>query len=631
MTTSEIKQIEDKKVFRTGFEDLLLRKFFYVPAFEIYGGVGGLYDFGPPGCAVRSNILEQWRRHFILKENMLEVSCSNLTPYPVLKTSGHVDKFTDFLVKDTVNGECYRADKLVEEHLESLLESKKNPPSEEKRAEMLAARSDAGACSADQLQRYIETYKVVAPGTGNTLSAPYPFNLMFETQIGPTGKVLGYMRPETAQGMFVNFKRLLEFNGGRMPFAAAQMGTAFRNEIAPRSGLLRVREFPLAEIEHFLNPRDKSHTKFHTVANYTLSLLDRASQNGEDIPKKLTAGEAVAQGVIGNETLAYFMCRTSMFLIDCGIKPEKLRFRQHKATEMAHYSSDCWDAEVLTTYGWIECVGHADRSAYDLSVHSVKTKQDLMAQEVYDPPRMEEEVAVKINAGKFGPAFGANQQKYAEHLRNLTKPDALKLQAELKGGSSKVTLCTGESFELKADMVAIEIKQKKVSVYKYLPGVIEPAFGIGRIMYAVLEHSYCVRVKAGEEQGILQLAPLIAPVKCAILPLASSPESSALVRALEQGFVKLGMATKVDTSGASIGRKYARADEIGVPFGITIDFESVPNNDCTVRDRDSLNQIRVPVAEAPAIVHALCNGKSTWAATYAKYPHFTGPAEDPAP
>jgi glycyl-tRNA synthetase len=478
------------------------------------------------------------------------------------------------------------------------------------------------------MQQYIETYKIVAPGTGNPLSAPYPFNLMFETQIGPTGKVLGYLRPETAQGMFVNFKRLLEFNGGRMPFAAAQMGTAFRNEIAPRSGLLRVREFPLAEIEHFLNPRDKSHTKFHTVANYVLSLLDRDSQDGQDITKQLTAGEAVSRGVIGNETLAYFMCRTSQFLTDCGIKSEKLRFRQHKSTEMAHYSSDCWDAEVFTTYGWIECVGHADRSAYDLSVHSARTKQDLMAQEVYDPPRIEEEVAVKINSGKFGPAFGTNQQRYAEHLRSLNKADALKLQADLKKGPTKVSLCTGEAFELKPDMVTIEIKEKKVSVYKYLPGVIEPAFGIGRIMYAILEHSYCVRVKAGEEQGILQLPPLIAPVKCAILPLASSPESAALVRSLEQGFVKLGMSTKVDNSGASIGRKYARADEIGVPFGITIDFESVANNDCTVRDRDSLNQIRVNVAEAPTIIHALCTGKSTWQATYAKYPQFTASVED---
>lgn len=116
---------------------------------------------------------------------------------------------------------------------------------------------------------------------------------MFETQIGPTGKVLGYMRPETAQGMFVNFKRLLEFNGGRMPFAAAQIGTAFRNEIAPRSGLLRVREFPLAEIEHFLNPMDKSHAKFSTVANYSLSLLHRDNQTGEDIPVQMTAGFSV--------------------------------------------------------------------------------------------------------------------------------------------------------------------------------------------------------------------------------------------------------------------------------------------------------------------------------------------------
>eukprot|EP00456_Euglypha_rotunda_P074059 TRINITY_DN6764_c0_g1_i20.p1 TRINITY_DN6764_c0_g1~~TRINITY_DN6764_c0_g1_i20.p1 ORF type:complete len:295 (-),score=55.46 TRINITY_DN6764_c0_g1_i20:21-842(-) len=239
---------------RAGVESILARKFFVVPSFEIYGGVGGLYDWGPPGCAVKQNVLAAWRQHFVLEENMLEVDCVSVTPEVVLKTSGHVDKFTDFMVKDLKTGTCLRADHLLEGHIDNLLEhgkKGKDKLSEKDEAELKALRTKAGALSQKELTDEFKRMKIVAPETGNDLSDPFPFNLMFASQIGPTGKFPGYLRPETAQGIFVNFRRLLEYNGGRMPFAAAQVGLAFRNEIAPRAGLLRVREFPLAEIEHF--------------------------------------------------------------------------------------------------------------------------------------------------------------------------------------------------------------------------------------------------------------------------------------------------------------------------------------------------------------------------------------------
>ncbi|KAG7272474.1 hypothetical protein CRUP_009026 [Coryphaenoides rupestris] len=159
-------------------------------AFAIYGGVSGLYDFGPVGCALKNNILQIWRQHFIQEEQILEIDCTMLTPEPVLKTSGHVDKFADYMVKDAKTGECFRADHLLK---------------------------------------------------GNDLTPPTSFNLMFQTSIGPAGNMPGYLRPETAQGMFLNFKRLLEFNQGKLPFGAAQIGNSFRNEISPRSGLIRVR------------------------------------------------------------------------------------------------------------------------------------------------------------------------------------------------------------------------------------------------------------------------------------------------------------------------------------------------------------------------------------------------------
>lgn len=400
---------DEAKEFRSGLEDLLIRKFFYVPSFEIYRGVAGLYDYGPPGCAMKANILAHWRQHFILTESMLEVSCSTLTPEIVLKTSGHVDKFTDFMVKDVKTGDCHRADKILEEHIDVLVEA---GVSQERKEELLLCRSNADAFDQAELAVVLKKYGVKAPTTGNDISDPFPFNLMFQTSIGPTGKLTGYMRPETAQGIFVNFRRLIEYNGGRMPFAAAQIGLAFRNEISPRSGLLRVREFEMAEIEHFVDPDSKDHAKFADVAGYPMSLLSKADQTGEDISRLVTTGEAVANGTINNQTLAYFMARTHMFLVKIGIDPKRLRFRQHKDTEMAHYASDCWDAEIHCTYGWIECVGHADRSAYDLKVHSEKSKTDLTAQTAYDPPRMEEVVDLTLNNGLIGKAFKDGAKKF---------------------------------------------------------------------------------------------------------------------------------------------------------------------------------------------------------------------------
>lgn len=267
-----------------------------------------------------------------------------MTPEIVLKTSGHVDKFTDNMVKDVKTGDCFRADKLIEDGIAKLLEA--GGQSEDEIKQMKKDADAAGAMGPAELDATIAKYKFKSPELGNDLTPSFPFNLMFATQIGPTGKFQGFLRPETAQGIFINFRRLLEYNGGRMPFASAQIGQAFRNEIAPRAGLLRVREFALAEIEHFVNPDAKLHPKFKNVKDYVLDLLPRELQDGENKTMAITAGEAVEKKVIDNETLAYFMCRTHMFLLTCGIKPSLLRFRQHKADEMAHYAKvrtwGCW-------------------------------------------------------------------------------------------------------------------------------------------------------------------------------------------------------------------------------------------------------------------------------------------------
>lgn len=262
---------------KAALDALLRRRMFFTPSFEIYGGVAGLFDLGPPGAALQSNLVEIWKKHFILEENMLEVDCTVLTPEQVLKTSGHVDKFADWMCKDPKNGDILRADHFVEDILEARLNGDKearglelqaNKPKDAKREkkkgkgqpavkledavvkeyEEILAKIDN--YNGEELGELIKKYDMRNPNTGEQPNPPVAFNLMFQTSIGPSGGSTAYLRPETAQGQFMNFAKLLEYNMGAMPFASASIGRSYRNEIAPRGGLLRVREFLMAEIEH---------------------------------------------------------------------------------------------------------------------------------------------------------------------------------------------------------------------------------------------------------------------------------------------------------------------------------------------------------------------------------------------
>ena len=265
--------------------------------------------------------------------------------------------------------------------------------------------------------------KIRAPETDNELSPPVLFNLMFETQIGPTGQFKGFMRPETAQGHFLNFKKLLEFNTEQMPFASASIGKSFRNEISPRQGLLRVREFTMAEIEHFVDPEKKNHPRFIEVKDIEMPLYSNKAQLNNEGPTKMKIGDAVGQGIVNNETLGYFMARIYLFLLRIGIDPQRLRFRQHMANEMAHYACDCWDAEIESSYGWIECVGCADRSAYDLTAHSNKTGDRLVAREPLPEPIVRERLVLEVVKSKFGPTFKKNAKFVQGYFDSLMKCD----------------------------------------------------------------------------------------------------------------------------------------------------------------------------------------------------------------
>uniref|UniRef100_A0A8C4NIR1 Glycine--tRNA ligase n=1 Tax=Eptatretus burgeri TaxID=7764 RepID=A0A8C4NIR1_EPTBU len=416
--TLDVKELalqpQDDAIDRNKMEDALKRRFFYDQAFAIYGGVSGLYDFGPMGCALKTNMLQIWRQHFIHEEQFLEVDCTMLTPEPVLKASGHVDKFSDFMVKDVKNGECFRADHLLKAHLQKLMADKKC--SQEKKSTMQNVITQLDNCGQQELADLFIEYNVKSPSTGNDLTPPITFNLMFQTSIGPGGNIPGYLRPETAQGIFLNFKRLLEFNQDRLPFAGAQIGKSFRNEISPRSGLIRVREFTMAEIEYFVDPAEKTHPKFENVADLEICLYSSVAQTTGQPAQIMRLGDAVSQGIVDNSVLGYFIGRIFLFLVKVGVNKEKLRFRQHMDNEMAHYACDCWDAETKTSYGWIEVVGCADRSCYDLQCHTRATKVPLVAEKLLTEPKTVDVVQFEPNKSLVGKAFKKDARQVTDFL-----------------------------------------------------------------------------------------------------------------------------------------------------------------------------------------------------------------------
>jgi glycyl-tRNA synthetase len=608
----------DKEAFRVALSNVLERRLFVIPSFKIYGAVAGFFDYGPPGCAIKQNITQAWRQHFVLEESMLEVECPAVTPHPVLKASGHVDRFTDFMVTDMVTGDCHRADHLLENVLDDIIEDPKST------ADRIAVARDVhariGELGAAELGEALTQYGVKAPETGNDISAPFPFNLMFKTSIGPRGDLVGYLRPETAQGIFVNFRDLLFFNGGRLPFAAAQIGNSYRNEIAPRAGLLRVREFTQAEIEHFCNPADKSHPKFSSIADVAPLLYSRALQLGaEKAPQRMPLGKAVADGIIANETLAYFIGRTYLFCCKIGLDPDRVRFRQHLQHEMAHYAEDCWDCEVESSYGWVECAGLADRSAFDLNAHTAASKVELAAYERYDEPRMEEFITVLPNKKELGKALKREAGKVGDALSALSDEQALALKATLESGGPATVCVDGVDMKIEPSWVDIKQEMKKVNGRNFTPAVIEPSFGIGRLLYCMFEHCYYTR-EGDERRSVFRFTPVAAPIKATVFPLMSKPNLVAKAEMVAASLTRAGLSNSMDVTGVSIGKRYARTDELGVPFAVTVDFGTLEDGTATLRDRDSTAQVRVPVDEMPGLLRALTDMETTWEDVAGKYP-----------
>ncbi|KAL2201315.1 glycyl-tRNA synthetase [Corynascus similis CBS 632.67] len=629
---------KDNEFDRQVFESVLKRRFFFTEAFEIYrqspnfkGDNRGLFDYGPPGCALQTNIVDVWRRHFVLEENMLELDCTVITPEQVFEISGHVGKFSDWMCKDPIKGQYLRADHLVENVLKARLVrgtrglTKDSLPLDETTIDEynnILAKIDN--YNGDDLGELIKHHDIRNPENDNQVLPPIPFNLMFKSTVGPSAAAPVYLRPETAQGQFLNFKKLLDYNQGSMPFASASIGKTYRNEISPRTGLLRVREFLLAEIEHYVDPEKKEHPRFCEVTELVLPLLDRETQlSGKTTPRHYTLKEAVRSRIIDNETLGYFLGRIMLFLLKLGVNQTKVRFRQHLANEMAHYATDCWDAELLTSYGWIECVGCADRSAYDLTVHSQYTGTPLIVKETLPNPVRVEEWQATLNKKLAGPRFRENVQTIQSAIEALDQITLERMATELsQNGAVTVNLSTlsdaeATTVELPKELLSISKINRLRSIREYTPNVIEPSFGIGRILYCLLEQVYWHRPN-DVARAVLSLPFAVSPTKVLVAPLyASDRQQQDLARRLAAQLRELGIVVTVDASSASIGRRYARADELGTPLAVTVDSDSLREDgngwsSVTLRERDSTAQVRAPADDIIAAVAALVAGSETW-------------------
>jgi len=505
---------------------LARRRGIIYPSYSIYGGETGFYDYGPIGSILKNNIENEWRNFYMLQEKCYEISTPVITPYDVLKASGHVDKFMDKIATCMKCGRSFKVEELKD--------------------------GKCPVCGGDVKKGEI--------------------NLMFETFIGARKKEKAFLRPETAQGIFVNFPFLYEFYRKKIPFGVIQVGKGFRNEISPRQGILRLREFSMAEAEIFFHPENKKHTNFKKYKDKKLKLLP-AGRNEMEVE----IGKAVEEGIIGNEALAYYIALTHEFLIRIGISEDKIRFRQHEKNELAHYANECWDAEIyLDRFGWVECVGIADRSAHDLMAHMKATGENLYA----SGERKVRRIVARPKMSEIGKVFRDKAMKIKTAIE----------KAEIKNGKVEIEV-EGEKFSIDEKFFEIEEVEEQE---KYIPHVIEPSYGIDRILYSVLEHNYREIEKEGEKYVILALPPSIAPVKAGVFPLVAKDGLPEIAKEIEEMLRRNKIMASYDEKG-SIGRRYARMDEIGTPFCITVDYQTKKDNTVTIRFRDTTEQIRVEI------------------------------------
>ena len=559
--------------------ELARRRGFVWPSSEIYGSVAGFIDYGPLGAMLKRRIENIWRNFYVVQEGYYEIECPTVGIEPIYVASGHVGGFSDKMFQCPHCQEFLRADHVAEAF----------------------GIPHAGTMSKEELHDVLLDKE--CPACGKVLGdvEVFDFNLMFTTSIGPGGQRKGYLRPETAQGMFVDFPRLLRFYRDHLPFGAVEIGKSYRNEISPRQGMIRLREFTQAEAEIFVHPEEKDHPQFFRYADYSMPLCGIAQQEKDEPAVVKTMRQAVDEGIIANEYVAYYVAMTHDILTTVGFNPEKIRFRQHMPDERAHYATDCWDAEAFSDrFGWVEIVGIADRTNYDLKAHAAVSGQKNTVFVQYPEPKKVHHKAIVPNYGKMGPVFRGKAKAVAEAMA----------QAEPAEDGIRVTV-DGEEILVAPEMYTVKDEMVDVFGEDVMPHVIEPSYGIDRICYMVLEHAYSEDVADGEARTVMRFRNGVAPVQVAVLPLMARDGMDEIARKLVLDLQAEGIQTEYDDAGA-IGRRYRRQDEIGTPFCITVDYDTKEDGTVTIRDRDSMKQVRGKMEDIAAKIPLLLKGRLTF-------------------